>query len=111
MRERDYYIIEERDGQKLIRYVGFFYPTDSDGEDYWRHLEVAHGGTPLEEALADINDWVSFTCSEHGKYISDLTEGEVEELAAAYFDGEAGERLDFASLTPDALCGNYWSED
>lgn len=111
MRERDYYIIEERDGQKLIRYVGFFYPSDSDGEDYWRHLEVEHGGTPLEEALADINDWVSFVCSEDGKRIGDLTEGEVEELASVYFAGKAGERLDFASLTPAALCGSYWSEE
>ncbi len=111
MRERDYYVIEECDGRKIIRYLGFFYPSDSETEDCWRHLEVSHEGTPLDEAIVDVSDWVSFTCSEDGKSIGDLTEGEAEELAAEYFNGEPGTRLGLKSLTLDTPCGNYWSED
>ena len=111
MKERDYYVIEERGGRKLIRYVGFFYATDAVADDFWRHLDVRHAGTPIEEAIDDVFTWVADTCSEDCRYIADLTEEEAEAWASEYFDGEPGECLGLESLTIDTPCGNYWSED
>lgn len=107
----DFYSVEEQNGEKVVHVNGYFCcPGDSctdNPERIYRHVEVAWLVFPLEEFLTLDKSTLWDIASTHNQGINDLTEKEVQESMAHYFNGHPGTELPYAKLTLATPCGNY----
>lgn len=106
--DRDFYNIEERDGEKVILFLGYTYESgcgdDEENGKSCRELEYSGFESPLKEFLIWRNDPDEYMrrAEEVTQYIGDCT----PEVAKENMDCGAIE-LKFSDITMDTPCGFY----
>ena len=107
--ERDYFTIFEEKGEKYLKYRGYSYRRETADEKEYAFCDVCFCTEKLKKILKEgIRDWIGRAAPECKQYIDECTEEEAADIAAGYFGGEPGERIDPDTIDMDTPCGNYW---
>lgn len=123
MNERDWFVVYEEGGERYVRYEGFAYVGEDDGDGEWRVVSVPGvRPIPLGEAARFFEkeyEGSEFDLAEKAfglcalpQFAVDCTEDEVRETYATRF-GLLGEGLPLklSEVKSDTLCGCYWYEE
>lgn len=108
MIERDWYSIEDADGEKFVHYHGFAVPY-WDGEQ-WSVVNLTWCYFPLSEVL-EADDRIEpfvFHASEVKQYQGEVDEASAENVLETYYDEGSGEYLPLSKLTDETPAGVYW---
>lgn len=115
MQEREWYSIEEHNGQKMVHYHGFTCPYWRD--DLWSFIDFTWCLVPLEEVVAEESGG-RYTLLDDAadcvqQYQDEVDEKEAERTLEMYYghaDGTSspGVHLKLEDLTMDTPFGNYW---
>lgn len=104
--DRDYYSIYEVNGEKYIKFWGYFYDGCDDEEKPYRCLEFVGAEIPLKDYLEDrsVYDLIE---SEITQYIGDMTEDEAIEAMNGYYNGNPPVPYPLEDVTMETPCGDY----
>ena len=107
--ERDFITIFEEDGEKHLKYRGYSYRRETADEKECAFCDVCFCTEKLKKVLEEgIRNWIGRAAPECKQYINEYTEEEVADIAAGYFGGEPGERIDPDTIDMDTPYGDYW---
>ncbi len=101
--ERDFYTIEVRNDEKVVRLLGFLWLHD---EGYWVH-EAMDAVVPVSSYSSSELDAAQCAVTHYWEELAD--EG-IKDFVAGYYDGEPGEHLPLNEVNEDTPAGNYWCE-
>ena len=102
--DRDYYSIYEVNGEKYIKFWGYFYDGCDDEEKPYRCLEFVGAEIPLEDYLKDRGISIEDGWSS---YIGDMTEDEAIAAMNRYYNGNPPEPYPIQDVTMETPCGDY----
>lgn len=102
--DRDYYSIYEVNGEKYIKFWGYFYDGCDDEEKPYRCLEFVGAEIPLEDYLKDRGISIEDGWSS---YIGDMTEDEAIVAMNRYYNGNPPEPYPIQDVTMETPCGDY----
>lgn len=99
----DYYSIYEENGEKYIKFWGYFYECDDDFDEA---VEFCNAYIKLKEFLKDrsMRDTVE---TDTKQYIVSMTEDEAIEEMSTYYDGNPPTPYPLEDVTMETPCGDY----
>ena len=99
--------LSTENGVKYIKFLGYGYRTDEDGDKPYRFVEYSFFEVPIRTVLPDIYGYENEESSDYKQYISEYTAEEMLKTYCEYDNGKAPTLINLNAVNENTPDGCY----